>query len=494
MADPYTFETLPEGEWVDETFGGSSNMYYQFTISKPGLVTIHYVASTYYLKLYMYSDTEMTNMLWYDVSPKSNTYSCYLEAGTYAIRVYKQSYGSANLSLKYTYTAADEENDVEPNDSTEQAIALKYDTKANGLITLNSTNDFYKFTAVENTEVTVTCGDGEGGRIYVYVLNDSYKSIYDKGISSNSSYVISEDNVSWEAGKTYYLKLSGKETHYRYNGPYSVLLSEGEVELEGISLDSTATVGVDKSKTLKVTYNPTNASNKALTWTSEDESVVKVEDGKITGVSVLQGKGNQPGSVTVTATSEDGGYTASCEVTTLFNDVMNSEAYYFEPIYWAYNNDITTGKRGGATFAPSETCTRAQIVTFLWRLSGEPEPNVSNPFKDISKKAYYYKAVLWAYEMGITTGRRGGNTFDPNATCTRREIVTFLWRYAGEPEPTKTSGFKDVKNSNAYYFKAVYWAAEKGITTGKRGGKNFDPTGNCTRAMSVTFIYRYKNQ
>jgi len=238
-------------------------------------------------------------------------------------------------------------------------------------------------------------------------------------------------------------------------------------------------------------------------WKSSDSKSVSVDqNGIVTAIKPVQGDtdSTEPGSVTIYAYLKNG-IVAEREVTTYFKDVEHtytlepSHPYYYEPVYWAFNNGITTGKHGGQTFAPTETCTRGQIVTFLWRLAGEPEPTVENPFKDIKSSAYYYKAVLWAYENGITTGRRGGKTFDPNGTCTRREIVTFLWRYAGKPTPSSTGKFTDVTDSSAYYYNAIYWAVEQGITTGKSatGGTTFDPTGLCTRAMAVTFIYRYAN-
>jgi len=179
-----------------------------------------------------------------------------------------------------------------------------------------------------------------------------------------------------------------------------------------------------------------------------------------------------------------------------FNDVQDESLYFFAPVYWAAQNGITTGRSGGLTFDPNATCTRAEIVAFLWRLAGKPTVSCENPFSDISKDAYYYNAVLWAYNNGITTGRRGGEMFDPNGTCTRREIVTFLWRYVGKPTPkSMDSKFTDIKDSSAYYYKAVLWAVEQGITTGKKATNytTFDPLGECTRAMSVTFIYRYAN-
>ena len=129
------------------------------------------------------------------------------------------------------------------------------------------------------------------------------------------------------------------------------------------------------------------------------------------------------------------------------------------------------------------------MVTFLWRNAGEPEPTTAvNPFKDVSASAYYYKAVLWAVENNIATGYADG-TFRPDGECTRAHVVTFLWRAHGAPTPESTSNpFTDVSPS-AYYYQAVLWAMENGVTTGN-SSTTFNPNGACTRAHVVTFLYR----
>ena len=173
-----------------------------------------------------------------------------------------------------------------------------------------------------------------------------------------------------------------------------------------------------------------------------------------------------------------------------FEDVQNSEDYFFAPVYWAVEKGVTTGATP-TTFNPDAGCTRAQVVTFLWRAAGKPVPTkLDNPFTDVQKGQYYYSAVLWAVEKKITNGT-SANTFDPEKTCTRAQIVTFLWRAAGEPKPTAaTCDFTDVK-AGAYYYDAVLWAVEKEITNGT--SKNtFDPEKTCTRAQIVTFLYRAK--
>ena len=170
-----------------------------------------------------------------------------------------------------------------------------------------------------------------------------------------------------------------------------------------------------------------------------------------------------------------------------FQDVP-SDAYYFEAVNWAVANSVTNGT-SETTFSPNVGCTRAQVVTFLWRAAGQPEPTEgTNPFTDVKEGTYYYKAVLWAVEKGITNGT-SETTFDPDETCTRGQIVTFLWRRAGKPAPTGANNpFADVKPS-AYFGSAVLWAVEKGITNGT-SETTFEPNEDCTRAQVVTFLFR----
>ena len=171
----------------------------------------------------------------------------------------------------------------------------------------------------------------------------------------------------------------------------------------------------------------------------------------------------------------------------LFRDVP-SDAYYFEAVRWAVANNVTNGT-SATTFSPEEGCTRAQAVTFLWRIAGKPAPTESkNPFTDVKEGTYYYNAVLWAVEKGITNGT-SATTFSPDEDCTRAQAVTFLWRAAGKPAPTESKNpFTDVKESE-YYYNAVLWAVEKGITNGT-SKTTFAPDDTCTRAQTVTFLFR----
>ncbi len=171
-----------------------------------------------------------------------------------------------------------------------------------------------------------------------------------------------------------------------------------------------------------------------------------------------------------------------------FDDVTNKD-YFYNAVTWAVNHDpqITKGT-SDTTFGPAAPCTRGQAVTFLWRACGcEKVTDVENPFTDVKASDYYYDAVLWAYKNKITTGTTA-TTFGPNETCNRGQIVTFLWRSQGEPMAIASIGFNDVA-SDAYCYAPVRWAVEKGITKGTTD-KTFSPNDSCTRGQIVTFLYR----
>ncbi|MBS6400306.1 MAG: S-layer homology domain-containing protein, partial [Firmicutes bacterium] len=168
-----------------------------------------------------------------------------------------------------------------------------------------------------------------------------------------------------------------------------------------------------------------------------------------------------------------------------FNDVKPGD-YFYDAVNWAVEKGITTGT-SATTFSPNASCTRAQIVTFLWRASGSPEPKTaSNPFTDVAANAYYCKAVLWAVENGITTGT-SATTFSPDAPCTRAQGVTFLWRANGSKAASAAASFTDVA-SDAYYAPAVAWAAEQNVTSGVGNGL-FSSDTTCTRAQIVSMLY-----
>ena len=184
------------------------------------------------------------------------------------------------------------------------------------------------------------------------------------------------------------------------------------------------------------------------------------------------------------APSADAGKTGLAK---LFADIDRSvKSWYAGAVDWAVDKGITTGV-SDTRFAPDQACTRGQVVTFLWRAAGKPAPkNTANPFKDVAADAYYYDAVLWAVENGITTGMTE-DTFEPDAPCTRAQVVTFLWRAAGKPAASGST-FSDVP-TNEWFTAAVRWATGKGITSGT-SETTFSPDDACTRAHVVRFLYR----
>lgn len=176
-----------------------------------------------------------------------------------------------------------------------------------------------------------------------------------------------------------------------------------------------------------------------------------------------------------------------------FIDVKTTD-YFYNSVKWAVGKNITNGT-SSTTFSPYKSCTRAEIVTFLWRAAGSPEPTITrNPFRDVNAVTHssYYKAILWASQKGITSGT-SATAFSPDQVCTRAQIVTFLYRYAGQPSGYYSNPFKDVGATNeASYYNAILWASGKGITTGS-SPTTFSPYASCNRAEAVTFLYRYTN-
>ena len=249
--------------------------------------------------------------------------------------------------------------------------------------------------------------------------------------------------------------------------------------LVSISLNkTTATIKSGGKLQLKATVKGTT---KAVTWKSSNTKVATVDQkGLVTG--------KQAGVALITASVA--GKSATCKVTVLYKDVSDKNDFWFKPTNYLTEKGIVKGYDGQTKFKPDAECTRAQMVTFLWRLAGEPKPKSNScDFKDVKKDAYYYKPVLWAVGKGITTGT-SKTKFSPSAVCTRAQTVTFLWRMAGKPTiKGATNPFKDVKKTD-YFYKAVIWASGKNIVAGYKGG-TFKPQGKCLRRQMVTFLYKY---
>ena len=271
---------------------------------------------------------------------------------------------------------------------------------------------------------------------------------------------------------------------WRYTGSSSSSSSGSSSSRYTVSAPSAANGAVSvtpssasKGTTVTITVKPNDGYElNKLTVTDKDGNRLSLSDkgnGKYTFIMPA-------GKVNVDAAF------SKIETAISFRDVKQGD-YFYDAVQWAVEKGITEGTSAN-TFSPNASCTRAQMVTFLWRAAGSPAPkSTTNPFRDVRSTDYYYDAVLWAVENGITSGT-GADTFAPNATVTRGQTVTFLYRAAGSPAVGGNAGFSDV-NANDYYNSAVAWAAENNITGGVGNG-NFAPNADCTRGQIVTLLYR----
>lgn len=300
------------------------------------------------------------------------------------------------------------------------------------------------------------------------------------------------DDTKVEANKRYTWRFTPADDNYAD--------LTGEIELYHKSSSGSGSGSSSGSYTITVK----NAKNGDVTTDRKSASAgttvtitVKPDSGYVTDdLTVTDSKGNDlkltgKGGGKYTFTMPSGKVTVEASFTPAksenpFTDVP-SGAYYEDAVIWAVKNGITGGT-SATTFAPNGFCTRAQAVTFLWRAAGSPAPkSTAMAFTDVPAGSYYYDAVLWAVENGVTKGT-SDTTFSPNANCSRGQIVTFLWRSQMSPDAAAANPFTDVA-ADAYYTSAVLWAAERNITGGT-SATTFSPSANCTRAQIVTFIYR----
>lgn len=277
---------------------------------------------------------------------------------------------------------------------------------------------------------------------------------------------------------------------------YTIRYEDGKLTVStrpssGGSHASSYTVSVDKTENGAITVSPKSASKgDTVTITVKPDSGYQLDDLTVTDKNgkelKLTDKGNGKYNFTMPASRVEINVAFVKEVeTSPFSDVSTS-AYYYEAVKWAQEKGITGGV-GNGLFGPNQPCTRAQIVTFLWRAAGSPAPKDMSSFADVPADAFYAKAVAWAVENGITSGTSDGK-FSPDATCTRAQSVTFLYRASGAPAVSGSAAFSDVV-ADAYYASAVKWAEKSGITGGIGGGL-FGSDNNCTRAQIVTFLFR----
>ena len=344
-----------------------------------------------------------------------------------------------------------------------------------GSETISITGGTFSFdpsTKVKNngTDYIVKRAGSEGAYTYTVLAKSGLTSgVYltdPSGALASNYYVSSTANGVWTVSYSAPSSGGGSSSSSRRYDVSAPSVKHGDVTVSPKS--------ASKGDTVTITVKP-DSGYELDTLTVKDASGSKIKvkdkgDGKFTFT--------MPASkVTVSA--------EFAEIETLDFADVSTDAYYYEAVKWAAKKGITGGI-GNGLFGPNQPCTRAQIVTFLWRAAGSPEPKAMSSFADVSTDAYYAKAVAWAVENGITTGT-GDGKFSPDATCTRAQSVTFLFRAIGKLVDSKAE-FSDVL-TDSYYANAVAWAVENGVTNGIGDGL-FGPDNSCTRAQIVTFLFR----
>ncbi len=392
---------------------------------------------------------------------------------------------------------------VAENDKVEIEVAVKVEAKAADLAKGKLTFEASPVATVKvngtatGTTVPVTNDMLNGNAITVKLpLPTGFKPEQIKHISSDGSveyflktakrgaklFTVDSDNCAvFTITKFSTFELSGTVT-YVEPSYYS-----------GSSSDPTYSVTVDKTENGSVTVSPKSASKgSTVTITVKPDSGYTLEtltaiDSKGKEIQLTdKGEGKYTFTMPAGKVEAKATFMEDNSMLNFFYDVPNN-AYFYEAVKWAVKNGITTGV-GNDLFAPEQPCTRAQIVTFLWRAAGSPEPKgTAAGMTDVVSGSYYEKAVAWAIENGITTGTTA-TTFSPDATCTRGQSVTFLHRALKGTAPTTVNGFTDVA-ADAFYADAVAWAVESGVTNGTTDS-TFSPNNGCTRAQIVTFLYR----
>ena len=238
--------------------------------------------------------------------------------------------------------------------------------------------------------------------------------------------------------------------------------------LVGLSRDAKFT---DCTSTTTVNVKTNTRGTAIFDTVNVNSLVVKTVGNDSTKITNSKGTGK--------ATEDEGALDAA---KSKFTDVKTSD-YFYKPVEWALSQAVTTGTTL-TTFSPNNTCTRAQILTFLWRAIGSPKATVASPFTDVKTSDYFYHAAIWAYQKGMISGTK----FAPNTLCTRADTVTYLWKYVGAPATAVTDTFTDVPK-DAAYAQAVAWAVKNGVTTGM-SATTFAPNNTCTRGQIATFLYR----
>ena len=408
--------------------------------------------------------------------------------------------GSTNGAVTYTVTPGT------GNATVDNATGKLTPTKA-GDVTVTATmagNAAYNDVTSASVTITINKATPTGAPKYT-AITTSGKTLADAGLTVTGGTFSVPGAVKWvdDAGadladttpvtaNTYYkwLFTPTETANYNTHTGSIKLYAKSSGGGGGGSYTPSYTVSVDKTENGTITVSPKSASKgDTVTITVKPDKgyeldTLKVLDKDGDKVKITEKKGKYTFTMPASKVTVKGKFVEEAPEQ-IFADVP-VDAYCYEAVKWAASEGITGGI-GNNLFAPGRPCTRGQIVTFLWRAAGSPAPKSMSSFADVAEDAYYAKAVAWAVENGITGGT-GNGKFSPDATCTRAQAVTFLYRASGSPAVSGSAAFSDVA-ADAYYASAVKWAEKNGITGGIGGGL-FGSGNDCTRAQIVTFLYR----
>lgn len=503
--------------------------YYKFSLNSAGYLSLTFnheyidrTSSGWQVIVYNSAGTEILSRYFYCNQTQMETAKIGLPSGSYHMVIKDGSaYYDVPYTFKINYTASTYW-EQEINDTYNEANSITVNREVNGSIEDYSDDDYYKFSLNKAGYISLTFNHeyidrtSSGWQVIIYnsagteILNRYFYCNQTKtettkiGLPAGSYHLVVKDGSAYyDVPYTFSLNYVSSSTWEReinntYNEANNINVNtEINGSIEDYSDDDYYKFSLSKAGYVSLTFKHGYIDSSSSGW--------KVEIFNSNGNSVLGNSfkcnltSSESDKVYLPAGSyhikvidashyDDMPYTLCVNYSTnIFRDVSTS-SYYYNAILWAVDNNITSGMTS-TLFEPNSPCTRAQIVTFLWRAAGEPSPGTSScTFKDVDKNAYYYKAMLWAVKKGITTGY-SNTVFAPNATCTRAEMVTFLWRANGKPSVSNVShNFSDV-SSSAFYYKPMLWALKNKIVNGYSNTK-FAPYNVVTRCETVTFLYR----
>ena len=549
-------DTMPTAQEfiLCDTINGSINVekdldWYKFTLEDSGKVTLKVTA--YLLGHSIWVFNADGNTVWYkynlrwdsSLGMRTDTHIIHLTEGTYYILISGEyntgagaRYTTGDYTIKTDYSNANA-TEIEDNDNIGQANELLPIATVSGQIAHNDLNDFYKIELPASGKLLLDM-TAYMAHHAIYLYNEDGSAIwYQRNVQWDSAAGFNHTCYSTHlTAGIYYVKVTGEYNsgnafnEYSY-GNYTLktdFINANANEVEPNNSIATAQwIIPNKQIAAQIATNDSKdffqfTLTRDMTLTIDFTSYMKYyalqlyneagdqvwsKDGLMWNTSSqmrhdLHKIALQTGTYSLCVTSQKyftqtgssnfstGNYTFKLNTENPFSDVP-VDAFYYDPVLWAVEQGITSGT-SGTTFSPNDSCMRAHVVTFLWRAAGSPSPESTvNPFEDVKPEDFYYKAVLWAVENGITTGTDATH-FSPFGICNRAQVVTFLHRAFGSPDASASDNpFTDVP-TDTWYAAPVLWAVENGITNGL-SATEFGPDTPCNRAQVVTFLYRAYN-